>query len=608
MMRYGFLTVAMLMGAGVAVGGEPCGPCGEAAFPEAAAFLETHGYPPEDFTVLLSWTQAAPHKKATLIEGYHVLPHDGSAPFDVYSDRQGRLLDEIALAELGVHPKDWNLRPIEQQSELPAPAAKNLPPRPAPVGVAFAIAPSASLQLAPLDVDALLREDEAAELGPDKAPKRIGVVRSLPSSIVLEGSGAGLGSWRVLADGRRLWAITLRSPGAIALRVHFAELAVPKGGQVVVYNSAYPSEAYGPYTERYPGDEGLWAASVFADTVTVECCLPKESDAAGLKLLIDEVAHTYTGFGLWQWANTQEKIAAGPCNQDVSCFPEWSTTARGVAGFAFISNLNQLHCTGALIADTNPSSDIPYFLTAYHCIHLQDGDYSASSMEFFWLYQTGACDGTPPALASVPRTSGGADLLACASASGGTDFTLVRLRNAPPAGLTYIGWSTALLSIGTDVTVIHHPRGDYKRISFGDLIDTGSPGAGGIALQPLEFFHQALWNLGTTEPTSSGSPLMLTDQQLIIGQLWGGLASCDLPEEPDYFGRFDKTYPLVQSWLNPTGDPCDVDNSGAVDSVDLQIVINSVLGKTVSYNADVNASGTTDAIDVQLLILAILNG
>ena len=619
MTRYGGYVAFLMVATWLVLAGadDSCGSCDNPAFPEATAFLEAKGYSAEQFSVLLAWREAAPSKKNVLINGYHVLPkvggelfpaHDGTAPFDLYSDAAGNLLDELGLAALGVRPKNWDLKPIEQQSEMPPPLAKSLPPRPVPVGVAAKMAPSASLQLPPVDLDALLLEDEAAEMAPDKGPKRIGIVRPLLEPILVTEADPGIGSWRLLPDGRRLWTVTLGSPGATALRVHFAQLAVPAGGQVLVYNPACPGEAYGPYTAPYAGDNGLWTASVFADSVTIECCLPAEGDSGDLLFLIDEVAHTYAGFDVFQWTETQEKAAAGACNHDVSCFPDWSATARGVAGFAFISNLNVLHCTGALVADTDPSTSVPYFLTANHCVSVQDGTVGASSMEFFWLYQTDTCNGVAPALSSVPRTAGGADFLAGASSTVGSDFALVRLRNAPPDGLTYIGWSSVPIAIGTNVAVIHHPSGDYKRISFGTLIDTGSPQAGNTALKPLDFFNQSLWNLGTTEPTSSGSPLMLADQQLIIGQLWGGYASCSLPNEPDYFGRFDKTFPLIQQWIDPNPYPTDVDRSGVVDSVDLQISINAVLGKTTFYNADVNNSGTVDAIDVQLIILAILNG
>ncbi|MBI5093073.1 MAG: hypothetical protein HZB26_11625 [Candidatus Hydrogenedentes bacterium] len=52
----------------------------------------------------------------------------------------------------------------------------------------------------------------------------------------------------------------------------------------------------------------------------------------------------------------------------------------------------------------------------------------------------------------------------------------------------------------------------------------------------------------------------------------------------------------------------DVDGSGHVDAVDVQLVINGALGLAVAYNTDMNGSGNTDAVDVQLVINAALAG
>ena len=117
-----------------------------------------------------------------------------------------------------------------------------------------------------------------------------------------------------------------------------------------------------------------------------------------MNLVIDSLVHTYADFGLLAWTK-----AADTCHQDVTCHADWAATSRAVGGFTFIAQSNQLHCTGTLIADTDPTSVIPYFLTANHCVSVQDGSMGASSMEFYWLYQTPGCDQPAPA------SSGGGD-------------------------------------------------------------------------------------------------------------------------------------------------------------------------------------------------------
>jgi len=581
---------------------EDCSTCGQPGFPEASSFLSEKGYSAADYKVLMSWQEAAPRGAGGVATGYHVLPKGGGEAFDLYSDAAGNLLGSGELEDLGIRGKRWDLPPIEQQSEIPAELEKSLPVRPVAVGPGKGMKAAGFIALPLVDLDALLEEDAQADGTPRKGPQRTGIVRALPETIVVD-SPEGLSpssGWQTLDDGSRLWSVTLQSPEARAIRVHFTALRLPPGGEVIVYNTGNPSEAYGPYVRPYGSDADLWSASCFSDTVTVECHLPTDSDVTKLEIVIDSVVHTYVDFGLLEWTK-----AAGACNNDVTCYPDWASTARGVGGFTLIINPNQLHCTGTLLADTDPTSTIPYFLTAYHCFDGQVPSVAASGMEFFWLYQTSTCDGTPPSLMSVPRTSGGADFLAGVSVSAGSDFVLLRMRSTPPQGLTYVGWSTEPVSVGTEVAAIHHPRGEYKRISFGHTTDTGSDGTG-EPVQPYSRFLEVLWDEGTTEKGSSGSPLLLVGTQVIVGQLWGGNASCTSVEEPDYFGRFDQTFPVIEQWLAPVFSFTDIDRSGTVDSVDIQLVINAALGIPISYNADVDSSGVVDAVDVQLVILAVL--
>ena len=50
----------------------------------------------------------------------------------------------------------------------------------------------------------------------------------------------------------------------------------------------------------------------------------------------------------------------------------------------------------------------------------------------------------------------------------------------------------------------------------------------------------------------------------------------------------------------------DVDRNETVDAIDIQLLINDVLGLDVDEDCDVNRSGTVDAVDVQLVINAAL--
>lgn len=54
------------------------------------------------------------------------------------------------------------------------------------------------------------------------------------------------------------------------------------------------------------------------------------------------------------------------------------------------------------------------------------------------------------------------------------------------------------------------------------------------------------------------------------------------------------------------GDPADVSGDGIVNSVDIQLVINGVLGIPVTVDTDVNTDGSTNSVDIQLVINAVL--
>ena len=260
-------------------------------------------------------------------------------------------------------------------------------------------------------------------------------------------------------------------------------------------------------------------------------------------LEIDETAYQYRGL--------EEAMAkVGACQLDVTCYPAWADTAKAVGGIGTIGATGTLWCTGTLLNDEVTTTEEPYFLTANHCISTVS---KADSIEVYWLYASTSCNGTVPSPSSVPRTTGGADYLAGSPAQSGTDVTFLRLRETVPSGLTMAGYTTAAAAVGTAVTGIHHPSGSYKRISFGDISDNGSPGQGGVRLEPIERFHEVLWNDGVTEPGSSGSALFDSSSQLVVGQLYGGYAACTATDEPDYYGRFDVSYPLLASWLAGTG-------------------------------------------------------
>ena len=531
----------ILLAARIALAQPACPQC-DSAFskqPDIQQWLAANGFPASEYDVRFAWTE--PSRDGLPVFGYRIQSRAGGTPFDLYSDSEGALLDAAALAPAGVTPKTWDAVDVEVSSEPALGAAESAAPAPKSLGLK---AKRAAVKLPTLDKQALLAQDELA--GPEKGAIRTGVFQVFPEPITVTESHASAGQWQTVANGERVWSLTITSSGAVGQRIHITRLGLPAGAYLLVYNAADPKERYGPFVRMPEGDSDFCTPTSFGESVTLEVVAPEHGE---VDFEVDRIVHVYRGLDSLPWGVA--KTPAGACNLDLACYADWLDTANGVGGIGLVGSAGSLFCTGTLVVDANPATQVPYFLTANHCV---PGAGNPNSVEVYWFYQRTSCGGTTPGVLTVPRTTGGADLLATSAANRpswtGTDFTLLRLRNAPPAGATYVGWTAKAQVAGQPTTCIHHPRGDYKRITFGFHTADTDPCFVGVA-PPASKYYQSSWTAGTTEGGSSGSPLLGYDNQRIMGQLWGGYASCASPTCPDYYGRFDVSYPLMAAYLNP---------------------------------------------------------
>ena len=204
---------------------------------------------------------------------------------------------------------------------------------------------------------------------------------------------------------------------------------------------------------------------------------------------------------------------AADCHLDATCYPEWSSSASGVALIAFETSEGSYACSGTLL--NNRRQDLtPYFLTAAHCV---DTEEEARSVTAFWLYQTQTCNGDLPDLRSVPQTEG-AGLI---STLGGADrpdgdMTLLQLEGDLPDAIVFQGWDADPQPVGAQVTGIHHPRSDdwgfFKRIAFGQIIPESVFGT----TDDTYFNVSYPVGQGYTEPGSSGSAIF-SNSETVVG-------------------------------------------------------------------------------------------
>ena len=243
---------------------------------------------------------------------------------------------------------------------------------------------------------------------------------------------------------------------------------------------------------------------------------------------------------------------AEDCHLDATCYPEWSSSATGVALIVIeTSEGGSSFCSGTLL--NNRRQDLtPYFLTAAHCVGTEE---AARSVTVLWLYQTQTCNGELPDFQSVPHTDG-ARLF---STLGGADrpdgdMTLLQLEGDLPDAIVLQGWDADPQPVGAQVTGIHHPGSDdwgfFKRISFGQIIPESVFGT----TDDTYFNVSYPVGQGYTERGSSGSAIF-SNSETVVGALSGGdIVGYACPTEPvvDVFTHFSVFYPHIRPFIDST--------------------------------------------------------
>jgi hypothetical protein len=268
----------------------------------------------------------------------------------------------------------------------------------------------------------------------------------------------------------------------------------------------------------------------------MELQLPADASLDDIVLTIPRVSHqVVSSLSLRNLSAKDAKAigASGSCNLDIACVVPATQAileaAKAVVRLNFVNDQGQsVSCTGTMLNDSIRSFT-PYLFTADHCL---DSAQAARTLNTYWFYEAAACNSlTPP---QVVQLVNGADLLA---RSQDDDWSLVRLRDMPPAGAGFAAWRAEPLLANEAVATIHHPRADLKKWSAGRFQDLT------FLSDQLVYgtFNRVVWQVGTTEPGSSGSPLLtyfITGGYYEVrGGLYAGNASCSARTASDYFSR-----------------------------------------------------------------------
>lgn len=447
---------------------------------------------------------------------------------------------------------------------------------------------------------------------PGLVPERVGVRRALPMSA--EGNDlAQLLAWTQLDDGAQVGLASFSSPGARALRLGILVDRLPGSAEIRFFGATDGDIIAVSGSEitailkrnRIAGEADAeartyWSPIIDGETVGLEVYLPAGIAVASLRAEIASISHLVvdaSGTSTDSSALGVSQISAS-CNLDVMCASEWQFTRDAVARMLFTELGDTYLCSGTLINDV-AESDIPYFLTANHCISSQS---AASSLVTNWFYQASTCNSGTLGSGAV-TLYGGATLL---SSTPSVDNTLLRLNESAPTGATMAAWTTARPVLGSASTGIHHPRGDLKKISFGEVrqfLDCTQPDSNGnfsCSSNPNGNYADIQFTAGTVEGGSSGSGIFSDSTQTLFGTLYGGSATCSNPTGLNIYGRFDRAYALggLSAWLSPPTSTYSLTvNSTGAANVDISATPSS-------YGGITNYSQTGIAANTEITLVA----
>src|SRR5690349_607372 len=447
-------------------------------------------------------------------------------------------------------------------SVLPASNPGTQQPKSAVSMLLPATAPARQVALGPLTSAEEAQQKAAAARRSDKpgAPLQIGIARSLAArdaSIRL----ADL-PWQSVQGGGRAARIDVSSAGANALRVGIRLHDAPSELTLRFAGSAEPAKVLGPVTVRdLPTAFPYWSPVIDGERATIELALPPGVSPGDATLEMPMISHLGVATSDLKAAADPFKAIglSGSCEVDVACVSNepapaaLTSAATAVVRLAFTYGGSTFLCSGTLVNDSI-ASHAPYIFTANHCIDNPDASdailaastqsaEAANSVDSYWFFQAATCgDRATP---NYVVATGGAKLLA---RSFDYDWALLRLNDAAPAGASFAAWRAESLPTGAAADTLHHPKGDLTKLSTGTTKGYHTYNDGST-------FVQMQWQLGVTEPGSSGAGLFVLSPDgsnyEVRGGLYAGSSSCSAPHGTDYFSRLDIAIPLLAQYLTP---------------------------------------------------------
>lgn len=337
-------------------------------------------------------------------------------------------------------------------------------------------------------------------------------------------------------DARGASLLQVRSSGARALRVAIAAEAPASGWSLRVAGAdGIASIVDASVVKAAIASRGVYWTPVTSGDMQAIQVVGQATAASAVRMTAVSVSHLSA-----DPSKAGNDGKAGGCNVDAGCpepTPAIVQAMRSVAKLVYTVDGATFTCTGTLVTSGGVMA-APFVLTAKHCI---GSEAAAATINSYWFLEATECL-RATSLPVVQLTRGGR----LAYASGVSDVALVRLNELAPAQALPTEIDGAGLAAGMNVLALHHPRGDYKKVSSG-IVSNPAEGTSGTLIA-------VSWMVGTTEPGSSGSALFVekAGRYVVRGTLRGGSASCanagalQDPSNRDYYASLETDWqPLV---------------------------------------------------------------
>ena len=350
----------------------------------------------------------------------------------------------------------------------------------------------------------------------------------------------------ILHNGDCVYQFGIECKDAISINIIFDQFKLAKGVRVYladVYEKSYD----GAYTSLNNNSANILGTDlIYTQKAIIEIFVPKESIGKSI-LHLGTIVHGYRDLNHL----AKSLNSSGSCEIDVNCplGAGWENQRNSVAMMVSGGGF----CTGSLVNNTS-GTVIPFFLTANHC------GTSVGSVVFRFRWESPAgqadCATTAPSVNGPDTMNINGAILRANNAN--SDFLLAELNSAPNPnwGIYYNGWDRSGV-VATQLTGIHHPAGDIKKISRDNNEATESSWSG----TPVNSHWKVpSWDQGVTEGGSSGSPLFDQNHRT-IGQLHGGASDCGLTVDElwDVYGKFSVSWDgegtnstRLSNWLDPS--------------------------------------------------------